>query len=485
MKRTLMSAAVAAACAGLSGQALALAPSAFNTATANEVYISGASAQETQLSHFMRRVCLPGTLDRFVFAASGNNQFAFFCTVDPVQIPGLTKPNIVVYKSSVGGSGNGVQPVADATTLAFFDMAAIAASPSLCGVSSAVAATTVAGDTLGLPAYQNRICGNAGALVNRVTEAGFSDVEPALFGATAAQISRLTVNASNGLIFGVPVTVALRNALQTAQGLASGVEDEANMPSLTRTQVAAIYSGQVATWDAYSNLAGVLLNNAADNNIYVSRRVDTSGTQTSARINFLNTPCAAGVLPFVGGNDLTACGTVAGTLGTVNEGSGSGNVTACMNAHNTAGRWAVGVLSTEFSDNLASGVGYRFVKIDGKSPSLFNVVNGKYDYWMETTIQWRNNTAASPLAGDDLTFMSGLVQKIGEPAVVKAINAGFLHDWGTSGLLALPQVYGPVGPFTTAASVITNPVNTHTKSPLGTPNNCQPPVAVFPTVVGP
>lgn len=483
MNRTVVSAAIAAAFAGIGGQAQALSPASFDTTTTNELYISGATAQRPQLLGLMRRVCNVGTLDYYT---SGTNLFAYFCTVNPATVPGLVKPNLVVYKTDVGGSGNGVQPVANAATLQFMDMATIKAATTLCGATSTVAAVTVSGDTLGLPAYTARDCSSAFA--NKLTEVGFSDVEPQLFGATTAEVAKLAPNifSSNALTFGVPVTKNLRDALQTAQGLTTGSETEANMPSLTDTQVAAIYSGQITTWDQFANTAGVVLT-PVDNNIYVARRVVTSGTQTSARVYFLNNPCATGVLNFVDGNDTRACNTLTtGTLGTVFEGSGSGNVVSCLNRHNTDGRWAVGVLSTEFSDSVASGNGFRFVKLNGKSPKLLNVIQGKYRYWMETTIQWRNGTPGPALGGDDLTFMNKVVALIGEPPVLQAINSGFLHDWvpsGGAGLLSLPSNFTPAFVYTTDAQAIDNPINTHTKAPLGNPVNCQPPVAVFPTVV--
>ncbi len=113
MQRNIISASIAVALATATAPAFALLPSAFSSATATEIYISGSSAQEGQLLNAMRNLCNANTLD--VYRQS--NQFIYFCTVNPSEIarlynsswqyPAMTKFNIVVYKSSVGGSGTG------------------------------------------------------------------------------------------------------------------------------------------------------------------------------------------------------------------------------------------------------------------------------------------------------------------------------------------------------------------------------------------
>ncbi|MFN0038555.1 MAG: hypothetical protein ACKVP2_03490 [Burkholderiales bacterium] len=489
MKRTVISAAVAAAFAGLSGQALALAPGAFDPATTLQINITGASAQRNQLLNAMRLICVAGTMDEYrqPNSSGGAEQFAWFCQRNTTVITGLTTANLAVYKSDFGGSGSGVQPVADNATALLLDMQVLENSlstvtglPTLCGASS-VAGT---GNTLGLISYSTRVCSSS--TIAKPTMIGFSDVEPALFGASAAQQGRLNINATNALVFGVPVTTNLRNTLQVAQGLISGAEDEANMPSITKSQVAAIYSGQLADWsNFFGTTTGTALNNpTGDNQIYIARRVDSSGTQTSARVFFLNDPCAAGMDDFVTGNDTTVCG--AGTVavgGNVYEGSGSGDVTSCLSNHFDDGRWAIGVLSLEFSDTTTK---YRFIKVDGDSPSLLNVVNGKYQYWMEPTMQWRKSPSPNPLANPELNFATQLRNKLQDVNVIRSINSGFAHGWGTSGLLALSSgLAAPSSPPYADADINTNPVNTHTKSPAGgAPVNCQPPLPVFSTEIG-
>jgi ABC-type phosphate transport system substrate-binding protein len=492
MQTKLISAAVAALF--VAAPAFAATP-AFNTANTNEFYVSGASAQEGQLKQFMRRACTTGTLTLYRQA----NQFAYHCAVNTAVTGAVTKANSVVYKSSVGGSGNGTEPVANNKTLAFMDVATMPAIGSggattapaagTCSNATTVAAVAPVGtDTIGLPAYQDVICNQT--LVNKTTEAGLSDVEPALFkgsvaGLDDAAIAKLGVAPINQLVFGVPVTTGLRDALQTAQvangTLAAGCvgsETEACMPSLTKSQITGIYTGTLSTWDQLG------LTNAADpyNAVWTARRVQTSGTQTSARVYFLNDPCVANMASFVedpagplATTNAAACSAadpIAAGYTPTFQGSGSGNVVTCMNAHQTNNRWAVGVLSTEFVAGSAGNTGYRFIKVDGSAPTLYNAANGNYQYVMEATLQKRVG-ATNPTAGDDLVMYDAMVAGFNSPAVVAAIDTGMVQLYGNGGILGVPGANLPDNPITTAG-IVTNPVSAYTHSNSGSTNNCQP-----------
>ncbi|MEK6749700.1 MAG: hypothetical protein AABY83_10900 [Pseudomonadota bacterium] len=510
MKLSKISLAVGALCGAFAGQALALPLANYSTGTTTDMYISGASAQDGGLLAMMRRVCASGTLDVYAGAGSAANQALYFCQVNTAQVAGLVKPNIAVYKTSVGGSGMGVQPVSDAVPLPFFNVARMGAVCPATGAAVAAVAP-IAPDTLGLPAYTKRTCTTSGlvnayptqpaastGLYDVVPDAGFSDVEPTLFGATPAQIARMSPVSANAVIFGVPVTLGLRNALQAAQGLSVGGEDEVSMPSLTKTQIAALYSGYVTTWDQFASVLGVTLPAPVDLNVYLARRVATSGSEKATEVYFLNQNCAANVAPMQVGNDTTSCGAT-GVPGTVYEGSGGGNVAACLNTHHAAGRWAVGLLSTEVVANNASD-GWRFIKVGGQAPTLLNVQDSRYDFWAEQSMQSRAVAYTNPtygtvggvLSGDKSTFWSALTLKIGEPAVVSAIDSGFAHSWGHAGLMALGLNYAANAPMDEStpaalvlakAQVLSNPVTTTTRSPNGSPNNCNPPVLFSPTVV--
>lgn len=478
-KRKLLSAAVLLSLGA--GQAAALPLSDYD-ATTLDVYISGASAQDQGLESMMRRLCEANTLDIYR-GTSGSNQRMMFCRITSTNVPGFPAApgrKVLLHKSSVGGSGNGVQPVADASQLAFMTQA------STCPAPVGQPAQP------GLPAYGLSTC-TANVTANAVPHAGLSDVEPALLGATPTQNARLEVASANALIFGVPVSRNLRDELQRAQGLPAGSDLEADMPTLTKGQLTSMFAGGITDWNQLSDQsgisltdpAGLTLNPPADTRVFIARRVGTSGTQATFNANFLNFPCATGVLPMVPGNDGGSCGT-----NTVNEGSGTSNVLNCLTTHNTANRWAVGMASME--NVPAAAAGWRFVKINGQAPTLLNVAESRYDLYAEQTIQWRNATAPSPLSGEPLALMQKVRTDLGDPVVVNSLNNAFIQNPGVNewytGLMALitngwvptDPAAAPVGPLT-AAEVRANPVNTNTRSPSGTTNNCQVPVTFFPT----
>ena len=126
MNMNKISAAVTAALAGLvASTAFALPASQYNSTPGDtlDVFIGGASAQDNALERLFRNACNVGTLDIF----RTTNQRVMFCTINNAGVPGfpVAGQKVAVHKTSVGGSGNGVQPVANQTNLAFLDMAAI------------------------------------------------------------------------------------------------------------------------------------------------------------------------------------------------------------------------------------------------------------------------------------------------------------------------------------------------------------------------
>src|SRR5262252_5649414 len=113
--------------AGMASQALALPPGAFD-GTVVQVYVSGSSGQDAGIPVAMARICTPGSMDQYIDTSNFN---AFFCSTNSTLIPGLlnTTTKIIVYKSSAGGSGNGVTPlISPGTALTFQSFATIAAN---------------------------------------------------------------------------------------------------------------------------------------------------------------------------------------------------------------------------------------------------------------------------------------------------------------------------------------------------------------------
>lgn len=473
MKLKSLSLAVAATLGAGSAFALPVADYQLVAGDTAELFVSGATAQEAGLRNTLARICTVGSLHVYQFS----NQQAAFCTINKAVVTGAIPASVtkmVVYKSGVGGSGNGVGPVADTGSLAFISMAALKATPALVtGPSTTIAAVAAtAPDTIGIPAYTRTVVATS-ATQSVATEAGFSDVEPKLLGASAAQLAKLTVTAPNVLLMGIPVTTAARNALQAAQSLPIGSDAEAAMPTLRKDLIASVYTGAITNWSQL----GVTL---PDNNIYLATRVETSGTQKSFNVNITGAACTPAVVPILAGSGTAADCTAAAPGATVVAGSGSGDVTACMAGHNTNGRGAFGVLSMEFvPGTTAGGDGYRYIKIDGFAPTLTNVVNGNYNHWVEPTFQYRKAPGSPVMTGVKKIIADRIVAQMGTEAVITSLDNAFVQPFGRSGLLAKPSgsnLPNVIVPPTTDAAVLANPTNAFTKSPSGAPINCQPPV---------
>lgn len=474
MKLNILSLAAVAALGVSAGSAFALSPAQYQVTAGDtaELFISGATAQEAGLRNTLARMCTVGSLDVYQFS----NQQAAFCTINKTVVTGSIPASVtkmVVYKSGVGGSGNGIGPVADSGALQFISLAALKATPALVGASSAIAAVApTAPDTIGIPAY-NRVDVSTSATQNVVTEAGFSDVEPKLLGGTSTQISKLKVVAPNVLLIGVPVTIAARNALQQAQSLTVGSDAVGDMPSLRKDLIASVYTGNITSW---SQLGATL----ADPTIYLATRVESSGTQKSFNVNITGAACSANVQPVLAGTGTAADCTSATPGATVVAGSGSGDVTACLAGHQANSRGAFGVLSMEFVPAASgSNSGYRYIKIDGFAPTLTNVVNGNYNHWVEPTFQYRKAPGSPVLSGVKQIIADRIVTQLGAEAVITSLDNAFVQPFGRSGLLARPSgsnLPNVITPPTSDAAVAANPTNAFTRSPLGSPVNCQPPV---------
>src|SRR3974390_635915 len=127
----------------------------FSTADTAEVFISGSSGQDTGIVYAVARLCLPGTMTEY---DNSSNQRAMICSVDTSQVIGLGAgiTKMVVYKSSDGGSGNGVTPlVAPGSNVSFLSMASIKANTATqCTASPSAKAAIVSGGATLVPNYQ-------------------------------------------------------------------------------------------------------------------------------------------------------------------------------------------------------------------------------------------------------------------------------------------------------------------------------------------
>lgn len=478
-----------------------------------ELYLSGATAQDEALENLVRlkagisgapNLCEPGTLDIYRGKIDGTEKRVFYCR-SSANIPGLAAGlRIAIHKSS-GGSGEGVTPVSSGAAITYIDLARL---PAACRSGTDQPAV----DDFA-PHREHTGCDGGGK--RAVPRAGLSDVDPALVG---GMTQPLTSVPQNQLVWGLPVTKNLRNALQAAQGLVrSDVphdhperERAENMPSLTRTQVAGIFAGTVTDWDQFYDPEGTPLTksnalaSAPPRNpdapgaspgayrpdprrgrvVYVCRRIETSGTQTSYEIHYLRNRCVKDSPPFVRPNDgshierggeVSALVRIAAPAGNVYAGTGTGDVRDCLDAHEQFNRWAVGILSTEnVPDN--GDREFRYVRVDGVTPTLLNAHSGRWSHVTEQSMQWRQSFDGALRTSDEGRLLFFVASNLGLPRVLRALNKGFVHPWGAGGYLA-PATAGfrPPSPPVTAEALSENPVAGVTRSLRGL-NNCAEPM---------
>ena len=440
--------ALAAAATVMAVPAFAIPASQFDASTVN-VRVSGATAQDGGVLEATLKICKPGTLTAY----TATNSFVYFCNADGTKIALADGTKLAVYKHSAGGSGNGVQPVNNGTPLPFLNLTAIAGSASC---PAPVAATAPSG-----AAYLVSACTTLTGLTSTaVAKIGISDVEPSFFGGTA-DYSSLTAEPLASVIFGIPVTKVVYEALQNAQGLGAcaGALTEVCMPSLSTGQITSLYTQVGQTWTA---VAGVTI--PVDDTVYVARRVDTSGTQKSYEAVIARTlngnpsgkSCQLNVDLFVSGSpaaDNTAVASLCNGSQLVVNGSGSGQVAACLNLHQDGGRGAIGTLSTETVTSTAGKI--RFVKANGVAPTIAKVNKGEYTFYTDASLNIKG-----PLAGTDLAFYNAFKAAF----ALAPVNQPF----GASGLEVLDVVTGVAG----SGNPLTRVVN-------GEVNNCQQSRLIF------
>lgn len=479
--KALVTALLAAAAA----PSFALVPGAEgNSNPVLHVYGSGATAIDKQLKELVKTVCKAGTLDIFsddVTKPEGSRYSAYYCVVSPTEVPGLTATyNLMIHKNSNGGSFNGVGPVADSL---IEDQMVIQTGAGFCGVAPA-------GADAGVPVWA---CNRNNVDNTKIPDFGIADVEPSLWAKLGQSFTatNLVSTAMNGNTFGVPVTKALRDALQTAQGLPSGSEAAADQPNLSRADVASILGGAITSWDQFKVNGVALPANSlvapVNKRVQVCRRVDSSGTQAQANVFFHNFPCDAGATKTANDNtsfSSTADGKTAddnlnplpATNPVIHQFDGSGGVSDCLNVLQDANAWGVGILSLERSSSK-----YRFVKIDGALPTLKNVANNTYGDWFTSTIQWRAASAPNAPTGDKLKVLELIRNDAASPGILAQINASFSQSWTTGpgevGLVALPYKSS----VTNKVFSVANPVATASregKTGTGAPNSCKTPIIV-------
>lgn len=396
---TLVAGQAAAAAVSQADIVAARALPVSNPAHLQETWLSGASAPTFNIYDGWALGCDAGTQHIFTNNAtvgtgkpgSIGNVNAYAC-----KRAGVVS---VMYHNVDGGSFNAYAPHLTGTAPDGTAMPAQLSRVKNLGTVACTVSGTYASPTYGsIPveancAKVNPIAAPDGAITKPA--GGFSDVEAKLFGIDVSAAGG-EADANVTQTFGVVVTPVLYRELQVAQGIYASVAaantadasyDPVNAPNITSAQytsIAQLNGGYQTDWQPLLGAAG------AGKNVYLARRVATSGTQASSNAFFLRSPCASGAAT---GQLFPAKLANSTPTFIVSEGSGTGNVKATMTTANTAGNFAIGIVSAEnnWRTESAANQGYRFVKLDGVHPegngdttfARNTAVNGQYNMVME------------------------------------------------------------------------------------------------------
>ena len=514
--------------AGVSMVLAGTANASLDSSVQVSIFFSGNSAPSNMLrEHMVRNVCDHSSPINVYYdtATTGENSaalpllahtshWAVQCTAAASAGAGLATKTVAVYKSDVGGSGNGSTPVADGTTTVPFLDAGAGCTDT--GIDKTI--QNSGGTTMHL--YS---CGNV--TQNQVPDGGGSDIEPTKFVGTLAPSAgnfidhgNLHVQSGPGLIFGPAITLALRNELQDDQVTAGLLpascnnggltdpdrESEACMPSLPRTYLRTLTEGKQQLW-ATNAIYGKFLsvpatfagadgdlgtaddvtpaggNATLKGYVHLCRRVQGSGTHAEWMVHYHRTNCMSGSYAMPGQPGL------AGGKPAVFEGSSSGNLGLCLD-HLDKGDGYAGVTPAMGAGRASYGIGYqgleknvdnaenwRFVKVDGFAPTLKNVFDGNYDQVYFSSFQNRNDGSyktgplrsavdATEIAAIDAFFNNDLAI---DGTIAADINSGLVFSWGESGYV-IPSASAP----STFSS--SNPEIPWARETGGSPDSCQP-----------
>jgi len=448
-----------------------------DTTNTINVYSNGTTVADT----------VPSSYGNFLIHCTARDTTAFGGTVE-----------IGISKSSQG-SEFGIDPVALGST-------SITLNGSAVDVQSITATGCTGSATVGVDTANTRLgyTFNYGCSVatTQAPQAGVSDVEPALFGASASIKNALTANGAATVPFTMFVSKNFYRALQVAQGLTGAcatdtatTQTDACTPSLSMVAVRAILSGQVSTVSGLYNGSTALSAPAGSGNLLICRRANSSGSQRSVERLFFNQNCkATPAQTFVTDSSVVnassqACldvgciwsnTTPTGPGGVAEnfifQGTGTGDVEKCMNYAANNSIYAVGIASGDRTPNdtaTTSGKQFRYIKIDGVLPSVENVVAGKWQYTTENVVLTPTSSSSNTTAyntGVRSKIATAVLNELRVPAnLAKSHNTSYAT--GRIGLTARPSPtqapaasdsasLRPLAPFIRAAdSSSTSPVN--------------------------
>ena len=441
--------------ATLAAPSFALDIATSNAASTVKVYASGATATRAIIGGMFTQNCAPGTLDVYysdktAFGGSdGDAHRVYTCTLqnegalDPeFQGKDLGGKNLAFFKSDEVGSAFGVYPIATDSAIKMLQLEAANCSARVATVPNYKCKTTI----------------------NQVPMVGTSDLEPKMFvglnrpadyldDLSDDQLGSLSKQLMFQTVFAVAVNKRLYQALQGAQGLSVGAADEANRPSVSRLIAGSLFRGELQDPASGAGWQSLVPGNTSQVNI--CRRVAGSGTQAAANLMFGGMGCALAAQTPANNESSGLPNDLANVSATGNffvyEGSGTGNVVNCLNAAETAsGAFAIGHVSKENAESAT----WKHVKLDGVSPHRDNLKAGKYDYAVESTIQFstaRHDAALADSGNPEnaaYKFVDGFVVAIGLPRNMAQLSANV-----QAGVAAMPESYAGAYGTGTAAEI--------------------------------
>ncbi len=255
-------------------------------------------------------------------------------------------------------------------------------------------------------------------------------------------------------------------------GIASVLDSEACMPSLSKPEIVGLFTGGVTNWNQIIDEAGNTLIDAAtaantaagttvvgiptshpvlalDNQrVHVCRRNAGSAVNAQFQAIFLNRPCAnIGGIPQSESALASSVSTCSFTgsavvcmnrdstdsercLSALESGAISGNNPELFNdgdanpTNNSRFAWGVGYQSLR--DNQSLWRGWRFVKIHNVSPTIENVWRGDYFAAAESTCQWNSSENSVSFYNETQTG----VDPLETGATGRIVPASFKSDFG-------------------------------------------------------
>lgn len=363
---------------------LALAAVAVFGATqafAANTYLTGASASSANVMKAAKNLCADagGTFKLFKTNTTTNalgNQFTGVCTTD---ISGTSFSQ--VRMNVAGGSASAVTATTGAATT--FLAPVEGSCTSIVGTES-------------LSTFNLFKCPAAQLNDNHLSDGGYLDVEGPIFNSTYAAEDFTIAGFSQA--FGVAVNSTLYNALQTAQFGASNScvtnttlkYTAACQPSVTKAKITSLISGDTSS-DAKQKGGQFLVGGTTDvTKITYCMRPQTSGTQQSAQLYFLNYAASGSN----GGKELVVAQNLnVGTKYSSFLNSGSSDVKNCLNDVTGGTGYKVGILSAE-NNPLGGTDTFRFIKLNGvavaqgvdlNDSNTATALTGDYDFVYETS----------------------------------------------------------------------------------------------------